>query len=722
MNYAQLINLFNGYLADSTARSFTTYIQRHRNDASNGDATLNLDSLVSGNVNAGSNAKYNELLNYIAEHNIDISGDAAKEDLRLLYNKVITNKIALKVSDSVVDYLYGSAKPIGTKRNGDFKLSKTGRAKYWLFSVGVKKFLIPVLTITAATAGVVGLIAALTPIGGSAFATGSALVNFITGITIGAPFGFAAAVGIMAAKDLITKAYYKHQIKKGKLAELVKKIETTQEKISAKKGFFSRIANYFRSGVNRNRLWAVAKYREKISDKYDKISDEQTRAQYADDIAMVDKFMYKHMRNCYSESLITGRAMRDMDIIGKYYTYDLQNDSKALKLDLAKRNTRHPGRTKAAEVQATAKNVAAKFVRDALTGRANDIFDTLTPAEQIGQPSKAAVKLEELKQTVAQNKKERQQAIAEETEQRKQAREAKKAYKQSDEYKQKLEDEQTAKQNKKKAQTALKLARVAETQEDVNAVKQTAEDVKNTIASLNDSKSEQAKKIAADTQPIIDEAVKEVENNEKVINKIKNTPVTKPEPAKKEQPAKKEDDKKPETDKKAEPKKTVPAKKASTSSRSIPKNITSYELKDISVVKIDDSSIINRQRRVIAKVKVTFEQTNSDGTTTTKTATKNLEIAKGKAKQMEVIANTPTERDSAIRQKLGMSLTGVAASSLEAATTKDDAPKTTTTAPSAKAKANPQNRSFSLVNPQGKTTKGDAQEEIFNDMNNGLKR
>lgn len=389
MNYTQLINLFNLYLKDDTATDFATFLQNHPATQEHREK-LNLSGLTSGKaVNGSKNAKYQELLKYIVANKIAINGSAAAKDLHAFYNKMIVKDAYFNLSKAEIAYLYKDVKPVGSKRNENFKLRKTGKAKYALFSVGFKKILLPALITGAAIAGVLATAGALLPVGALGILTDSVAINAISGAVVGFPIGAVASAGIIGIKNLVTRVHYSRRLKKENgLKDLLEDIKETQEKIATKKGFFHAIGNYFRRNKNRNRLWAVLKYREKASAEYDNLhklvaeqglnpeTDDNEHANtlqvYENNIGMIDTFMRSHMENVYKQHLITKRPMEDMDIIGKYYQYDAANDSKTLIENLKARGYKHPGQRSTADVQSTVKGVVGKIVAEHLVGKVSE--------------------------------------------------------------------------------------------------------------------------------------------------------------------------------------------------------------------------------------------------------------------------------------------------------------------------------------------------------------
>ena len=87
MNYAQLVELFNQYLADESATSFASFLAGRDLPRTSRKTKLDVSKVQTGG-RTGNNAKYAEFLEYIEEHNIDISGKKAKKDIQKLYGQL----------------------------------------------------------------------------------------------------------------------------------------------------------------------------------------------------------------------------------------------------------------------------------------------------------------------------------------------------------------------------------------------------------------------------------------------------------------------------------------------------------------------------------------------------------------------------------------------------------------------------------------------------------
>ena len=181
MNYAQIISLFNQYLKDDSGDSFEHFMSGKSMDYTPSER-LDVSYVKTGKVDK--NGKYQQLLKYLADHNVEIISTAAKNDLNRLYQQIMIKNAQLKLDEKTLNYVYDEGvQLVGNKRGGKYKLRKTGGAKYWLFSVGVKKILIPALITGALVAGALATAGALLPVGGGVLGlvSDSVATNILSG-------------------------------------------------------------------------------------------------------------------------------------------------------------------------------------------------------------------------------------------------------------------------------------------------------------------------------------------------------------------------------------------------------------------------------------------------------------------------------------------------------------------------------------------------------------
>ena len=401
----KLMGIFNNYIADNTATSFSEFCTAHSYTMTDGkgNSILNTDEINKLTdvdhldfSKADQNIiqhKLEEIIGFIYNHNRQIPYSIKELNITLkdIINYLEENGKHLSFSDEEADKLVDKFHT--SVDIGDITVPKTRRKTLW----ATKKIGIPTL-ITAGVCGIIsGIVTASGAVVGSLlFLTDSILLNVATMATGGVLFGAVLTPLVIVAKNAITRAYYKYRygrksaslkmlldndIKSKEdinsldlpIVKLMKLIDATNEKLNRYKTekvnpfkkAWRTVKSYFLNKVNRNRRHEVVNFKKMLESKMDSATTKAELDKY--------KLLYGYMDNFWGDDLVNDYSKRRKHADSKGKTtkrIKVQADIIA-KADMTKKDKK----SKDLVLARAKKLIQRAILRNMLTGKAGSVLD-----------------------------------------------------------------------------------------------------------------------------------------------------------------------------------------------------------------------------------------------------------------------------------------------------------------------------------------------------------
>ncbi len=401
----KLMGIFNNYIADNTATSFSEFCTAHSYTMTDGkgNTILNTDEINKLTdvdhldfSKADQNIiqhKLEEIIGFIYNHNRQIPYSIKELNITLkdIINYLEENGKHLSFSDEEADKLVDKFHT--SVDIGDITVPKTRRKTLW----ATKKIGIPTL-ITAGVCGIIsGIVTASGAVVGSLlFLTDSIALNVATMASLGVIFGAIAATIVIIPKNAITRAYYKYRygrksaslkmlldndIKSKEdinsldlpIVKLMKLIDATNEKLNRYKTekvnpfkkAWRTVKSYFLNKVNRNRRHEVVNFKKMLESKMDSALTQAELDKY--------KLLYGYMDNFWGDDLVNDYSKRRKHADSKGKTtkrIKVQADIIA-KADMTKKDKK----SKDLVLARAKKLIQRAILRNMLTGKAGSVLD-----------------------------------------------------------------------------------------------------------------------------------------------------------------------------------------------------------------------------------------------------------------------------------------------------------------------------------------------------------
>ena len=402
----KLMGIFNNYIADNTATSFSEFCTAHSYTMidGKGNTTLNTDEINKLTdvdhldfSKADQNIiqhKLEEIIGFIYNHNRQIPYSIKELNITLkdIINYLEENGKHLSFSDEEADKLIDKFQT--SVDTGDITVPKTRRKTLW----ATKKIGIPTL-ITAGVCGIIsGIIAASgAVVGALPFLTDSIALNVATMASLGVIVGAIAAPIVIVAKNAITRTYYKSKYGRNsdslkvlldsnikskedikslnmdivKLLDLIKKtddklIQYKTEKVNPFKRAWRTVKSYFMRKTNRNRMHEVIAFTKMLESKADSALTQDELDKY--------KFLYDYIDEFWGNNIVDNYSkLRQLAANKGKET----KKTKVQNLDiLAKANMTKKDKKRKSLVLARAKKLIQRAIlRNMLTGKAGSVLD-----------------------------------------------------------------------------------------------------------------------------------------------------------------------------------------------------------------------------------------------------------------------------------------------------------------------------------------------------------
>lgn len=401
----KLIGIFNKYIADPTATSFSEYCSSHSYTAINEKGTSNLNAYL---INNSTDIEDSDHINFDVDFNIAMIKHKLEEFIGFIYthyDQINTNFRELNITlRDIIKYLNEKNQHLSFSDEeadkiinkfhtsvevGDITVPKTKRKTLW----AAKKIGIP----TAITAGVCGVISGIIAASGAVvgalpFLTDSILLNVATMATGGVLFGAVLTPLVIVAKNAIVRTYFKNKYGRNsnslkellskdnirtkedlkdlnldiiKLMDLIKNtedklIQYKTEKVNPFKKAWRTVKSYFMRKNNRNRMHELVAFTKVLESKADSAETKTEYDKYKLLYSYIDEFWGNNIVNNYSEARNKNKTkkakVQNLDIIAK--------------ADLSKKEKKHKSL-----LISKAKNLVQRAIlRSMLTGKAGSVL------------------------------------------------------------------------------------------------------------------------------------------------------------------------------------------------------------------------------------------------------------------------------------------------------------------------------------------------------------